>query len=300
MPPSTIQPTWPNPPRDAWSSVSSGDAPGSADASPGLTDGRASPEVEPLGADDADPGSSLDPAPWLSSADAPGVGVAGAGVTPGGSGVGRGVGRGVTPGGRGVGCGVAVGTGVGGGVGVGAGVGVAGGGVGAAVTVTSPPSTGAGSPGGSSTTSATNVTEYVPKARVSVDPAYVPFEGEPATSVSGTSVAPTWATIESGGRAGELLRKWIEKVNSCPTGPLEGDTDGSVSVLAARTGPTGHANAHRAAKSSTVQAATDFQAVGRMRSGTLDGILTRIGPRIIPSAAIHRPDRGPRHGQLDG
>ena len=133
-------------------------------------------------------------------------GVAGAGVTPGGSGVGRGVGRGVTPGGRGVGAGVgrgvavgaAVGTGVGGGVGRGVGTGV-----GATVTTTVGPSrVGRVGPCGF----AANIVSHVP-AGIMVDVRHVPSDWVPETSAmgSGGPGIPTMSTLtETAGSSGSL------------------------------------------------------------------------------------------------
>ena len=87
------------------------------------------------GVDDEPPLDGSSP-PLDGVAVAPGAAGVGAGVTPGGNGVGRGVGAGVTPGGSGVGADVGVATGVGG-TSVGDGVGGPGVGTGVGGPVTS-------------------------------------------------------------------------------------------------------------------------------------------------------------------
>lgn len=187
-------------------------------------------------------------------------------MTPAGSGVGRGVGRWVTPGGSGVGgaVGAVVGCGVGGAVGAGVGVGA---GLGAVVTTRVPPLIGDGFPGGSSTTTALNVTVCVPAGSVS-DPAYVPFVGLPDARARGTVVAPACASIESGGRAGAVLTNRTLKVNSVAVVPESGGvTDGLLRVLAPRTG-SGARPIIAATRTSAAQAGTRHLAKGRAGVGT--------------------------------
>jgi hypothetical protein len=130
-----IQPRLPIPP---WVPPvpSTADATGPEDDDPGEVGGLALPAapVAP-GVADAPPLDGSSP-PLDGVAVAPGAAGVGAGVTPGGNGVGRGVGAGVTPGGSGVGFGVGVATGVGG-TWVGDGVGGPGVGIGVGRGVTS-------------------------------------------------------------------------------------------------------------------------------------------------------------------
>jgi hypothetical protein len=205
-PPIMIQPRRPNPPCVP-------PVPSTADAMGPADDGR--DEVSGLAVPGASVGTGVDDGPPLDGSSPPldGVAVApgptgvGDGVTPGGSGVGRGVGAGVTPGGSGVGVGDGVTTGVGGasvGDGVGGpGVGI---GVGSPVTTTSGPLIGSASCPG---------TPLVASKAVVHEPAgsWVIVLHVPSTSVpevrpisSETVLGPVIVTRTlSAGRLGEVL-----------------------------------------------------------------------------------------------
>ena len=94
-------------------------------------------------------------------------------------------------------------------------------------------------------------------------------------------VVPTCATIESGGRAGEVLANRTRKVNVVTVVPEPGVTDPLLRVLAPRTG-SGASTTVRAASTSATQAGATPLAKGRAGVGT-----TRAASRVLRTTHDH-------------